>query len=406
VWASFRFLNSPTPTGINQTPLPFEVWELLLFVSFAAVGALVASRQPKNTIGWIFCAMGLSFTSSVASGQYAIYAVVRSPGSLPGGGTAAWLEAFIGGPIGITMFVLLLLFFPDGQPVSRRWRAALWFDLIAAALLFAGSFGPGQMQTSSLNVTNPLDIEEVSALLTVLLYVGLYLALAVTLAGAVSLMVRFRQSQAEERQQLKWFAFAGIIMCAVTASGPIFWSLPPSPGLNWIWPALFLSAASTIPVATGIAMLKYRLYDIDLVINRALVYGSLTAMLAAVYFGGVVTTETIFRTLTGQEEQPPLTVIVSTLIIAALFNPLRRRIQGFVDRRFYRRKYDAAMTLATFSATLRDETDLDALSKDLTGVVRETMQPAHLSLWLRADMPSGRGQADQQPTLSAKARGT
>src|SRR5215212_4725763 len=152
VWALFRILNSPTSTGINQTQLPFEIWELLLFVSFAAVGALVASRQPKNTIGWIFCAMGLSFTSSVASGQYAIYAVVSSPGSLPGGGTAVWLEAFIGGPIGITMFAFLLLLFPDGRPPSHRWRAALWLDIVAAVLLFAGSFKPGPMQTSSLNV--------------------------------------------------------------------------------------------------------------------------------------------------------------------------------------------------------------------------------------------------------------
>jgi hypothetical protein len=405
VWASFRFLNSPTPTGINQTPLIFEIWGLLLFVLFAVVGALVASRQPKNTIGWIFCAIGLSFTFSVASGQYAIYAIVSNPGSLPGGGTAVWLEAFLTGEISIAMFALILLLFSDGKPFSRPWRAVLWLDLIAAVLLGAGSFRPGPMQTSSLNVANPFGMEEVGALLNALFYVGLYLALAGTIAGAVSLMVRYRRSQAEERQQIKWFAFAGIIMCAVTAAGPFFWSLPPSPGLNWIWPALFLSAASTLPVATGIAMLKYRLYDIDLVINRALVYGSLTAMLAAVYFGGVATTETIFRTLTGQEQQPPPTVVVSTLIIAALFNPLRRRIQGFVDRRFYRSKYDAIKTLEAFSATLRDETDLDALSKDLTGVVRETMQPAHLSLWLRADMPSGRGQADQQPTLSAKARG-
>jgi hypothetical protein len=390
VWAVFRYLNSPTPPRVNQTQLPFEIWELLLFVSFSVVGALVASRQPRNTIGWIFCAMGLCFTSSVASGQYAIYAVVSSPGSLPGEGTAVWLEAFIGGPIGITMFVLLLLLFPDGQPVSRRWRAALWFDLIAAALLFIGSFGPGQMQTSSLNVANPLGIEEISALLNALLYVGLYLALVITIAGAVSLMVRFRQSQAEERQQIKWFAFAGIIMGAVTASGPIFWSLPPSPGLNCIWPALFLSAASTIPVATGIAMLKYRLYDIDLVINRALVYGSLTAMLAAVYFGGIVLLQGLFVALTG--EQSTLAVVASTLLIAALFTPFRQRIQSFIDRRFYRRKYDARKALEAFSAKLRNETDLEALSDDLVGVVRETMQPAHVSLWLRP----GKAQKSQQ----------
>src|SRR5215211_2585521 len=357
VWASFRFLNSPTPTGINQTPLPFEVWELLLFVSFAAVGALVASRQPKNTIGWIFCAMGLSFTSSVASGQYAIYAVASSPGSLPEGGTAVWLEAFIGGEISITMFALLLLLFPNGQPLSRRWRAALWFDLIAAVLLFTGSLRPGPMQTSSLNVANPWGIEEVGTLLNALLYVGLYLALSVTVAGTVSLMVRYRQSQAEERQQIKWFAFAGFIMCAVTASGPFFWSLPSSPGLNWIWPALFLSAASTIPVATGIAILKHRLYDIDLVINRTLVYGSLTMMLALVYFGGVTATQAVFQALTGQ--QSTLAVVASTLLIATLFTPLRRRIQAFVDRRFYRSKYDARKTLEAFSATLRDETDLE-----------------------------------------------
>jgi hypothetical protein len=145
VWALFRFLNSPTPTGVNQTLLPLEIWGLLVFVLFTTIGALVASRQPKNTIGWIFCAMGLFFTSSVASGQYAIYAVVSSPDSLPGEGTAAWLETFLGGPIiAIKMFALLLLVFPNGRPPSHRWRAALWLDLIAAVLLFVGSFKPGQ----------------------------------------------------------------------------------------------------------------------------------------------------------------------------------------------------------------------------------------------------------------------
>src|SRR5215208_1816045 len=189
VWALFRFLNSPTPTGVDQTSLPLEVWGLLVSVLFTTIGALVASWQPKNTIGWIFCAMGLFFTSSVASGQYAIYALLSSPGSLPGGGTAAWLEAFFGGPIIIVLFALVLLLFPNGRPLSRRWRAVLWLDLIPAMLLFVGSFKPGPMPTSSLNVANPFGIEQIGALLNVLLYVGLSLALAVTAVGAVSLMV-------------------------------------------------------------------------------------------------------------------------------------------------------------------------------------------------------------------------
>jgi hypothetical protein len=149
-----------------------------------------------------------------------------------------------------------------------------------------------------------------------------------------------------------------------------------------------------VPIAVGFAVLKYRLYDIDVIINRTLVYGSLTTLLAAVYFGGVTATQAIYRTLTGQEQQPQLAIVISTLVIAALFMPLRRRIQSFIDRRFYRSKYDAAKTLEAFSAKLRDETDLDALSEDLVGVVRETMQPAHVSLWLRPDTDSKGKQAD------------
>jgi hypothetical protein len=239
---------------------------------------------------------------------------------------------------------------------------------------------------SSLRVANPFGIEEIGALVSVLLYVGFSLALALTAVGAVSLMVRFRRSRAEERQQIKWFAFAGAIMCAVIATGPFLWSLPSSsPGVTLIWPVLFFSAASTIPVAVGIAIMRYRLYDIDRIINRTLVYGLLTAILVGIYFGGVTATQALFQTLSGQEQLPQLLVVASTLVIAALFNPLRRRIQAFIDRSFYRRKYDAAKTLEGFSMKLRDETDLNALSDDLIGVVRETMQPAHVSLWLHPD---------------------
>jgi hypothetical protein len=198
------------------------------------------------------------------------------------------------------------------------------------------------------------------------------------MASAVSLIVRMRRAGSEQRQQIKWFAYGGVVVVGtIVASGFVsVWNVPGS--------ILIISVALLgLPVFTGIAILRYRLYDIDIIINRTLVYGSLTIMLAAVYFAGVVGTQYVFRTVTGQERLPQLAVVVSTLTIAALFDPLRRRIQSFIDRRFYRRKYDAARTLEAFSAKLRDETDLAALSEALVSVVRQTMQPDHVSLWLR-----------------------
>ena len=191
-----------------------------------------------------------------------------------------------------------------------------------------------------------------------------------------------------QRQQIKWFAYAIAVSLTVQILSE-YASYGPITSL------LSLLAAPALPMAVGIAVLRYRLYDIDLIINRTLVYSALTATLALVYFGGVTATQAIFRTLTGQVDQPQLAIVVSTLIIAALFNPLRRRIQSFIDRRFYRSKYDARKTLEAFSAKLRDETDLDALDDDLVGVVRETMQPTHVSLWLRSN-PQARGSEEQE----------
>jgi hypothetical protein len=203
----------------------------------------------------------------------------------------------------------------------------------------------------------------------------------------VSLVLRYRRSRDEEREQIKWIAFAASVVGLLFLTGLvislIYGSKPPS------WTRLLdtMTALSYtgVPIAVGFAVLKYRLYDIDIIINRTLVYGSLTLMLALVYFGGVTATQAIFRTLTGQEQQPQLAIVVSTLVIAGLFNPLRRRIQSFIDRRFYRKKYDARKTLEGFSARLRDETNLGALSDELVAVVRETMQPVHVSLWLRPE---------------------
>jgi hypothetical protein len=208
-------------------------------------------------------------------------------------------------------------------------------------------------------------------------------------AAASSVFMRLRRAIGVERQQIKWFAYAA----AATVIGLVLAYVIPEVIDVPLWferigYAILLSLIPTIPISIGIAILKYRLYEIDILINRTLVYSSLTLMLALVYFGVVTATQALFQTLTGHEQLPQLVVVASTLVIAALFTPLRRRIQSFIDRRFYRKKYDARKTLEAFSATLRDEMDLDAMSDDLVGVVRETMQPAHVSLWLRPDKAS------------------
>ncbi len=381
VSAVFRSLNPGAPKAVSQEPLVFDIWFLLVSLSFATVGALVASRQPRNAIGWIFCALGVCNALAAASQGYAIYALLTGPAYLPGGAVANWLSSLLAGPIVFAMFALVLLLFPDGRPLSSSWRAVVWLDLAAIALIFGFAFKPGPLDTSLLDADNPFGIKGAGALFEALGIVGIFLALAAAATGAVSLVLRLRRSRGDERQQLKWFAFAGAVFCAAFATGPVLWSLPPSSGFGWIWTVLFLSAVSTIPAAAGVAILRYRLYDIDVIINRTLVYGSLTVSLALVYFGGVISLQGLLRALTGQGSQ--LAIVASTLVIAALFNPLRRRVQNFIDHLFYRRKYDAAKTLEAFSARLRDETDIDALNSELLATVRQTMQPEHVSLWLR-----------------------
>jgi hypothetical protein len=242
-------------------------------------------------------------------------------------------------------------------------------------------------------IENPLGIEgleSVSELVDALIEAFWY---GLGLVAVASLFVRFRRAGGVERQQIKWLAYTAslVVLGAILAYG-----VYSATGVRWTWQVgLTLLAVGFVgtPIAVGIAISRYRLYDIDLLINRTLVYGALTAMLALVYFGDVVLFQAAFRALTGQESQ--LAIVASTLAIAALFNPLRRRLQAFIDKLFYRRRYDAAKTLEAFSAKLRDETDLDALSDDLVGVVRETMQPAHVSLWLRPELSPRRSEGPE-----------
>jgi hypothetical protein len=356
------------------------------FLIFPLVGVMIASRRPRNPIGWLCLTIGLLWMFSGALDYYDVYSIA-SPGSLPFPLTVAWVNNWLWVPSVGLMGTYVFLLFPDGRLPSRRWRPLAWIcGVVIASVGIGVAFGPGPLQDLG-GIQNPFVV--LRPWMMPAFWAILPLLPLCMLASALSLVMRYRHSGGVERQQIKWIAFSASVVAVVyliamiaslvfpadswSTVGPVWW-------LNLLTYAALLSFVA-IPIAVGIAVLKYRLYDIDVIINRALVYGSLTAMLVALYFGGIVVLQRLFVLLTGQ--QSTLAVVASTLLIAALFTPLRRRIQSFIDRRFYRNKYDARKTLEAFSARLRDETDLQAVSDDLVGVVRETMQPAHASLWLR-----------------------
>ncbi len=351
-----------------------------LVVIAVSVGAIVASRRPENPVGWLLCLSGVSVSTSSFASQYAIYALVAEPDSLPAGEAMAWIAAWQL-PIMIGLQVSYLLLFPTGRLPSGRWRPLAWLIVafvVVGVVLSAFSY---DAYLGSLDpIRNPLGIEGFTYFWRALLYA---VAPLLYVAVALSVFVRLRRAVGVERQQIKWFAYAAAIFAMSIILNVITLAIDPPRWAELANLVIFSVAGTTIPIAIGIAILRYRLYDIDLLINRTLVYGPLTVTLALVYVGGVVGLQSVFRVLTGQEST--LAVVASTLVIAALFGPLRRWVQAFVDRRFYRSKYDAAKTLAVFNARLRDETDLDALSGDLVGVARRTVQPAHVSLWLRSE---------------------
>ncbi len=379
-------------TGSTDPGLPYggtvdAVFTLATWLPFSVVGAIVAARHPRNTIGWLFCSIGLVLGLSTLATGYAEFWLTSGWGSRNLGETAAWFTSWAWTLLIFVPTTFLLLLFPDGRLPSPRWRPVAW----CAGLGISGFVGGYALDAGPLEdfpqLVNPYGVDSpVVEVVTVAasLVVGVSMV-----AAAVSVIVRARRAGRVERQQIKWLSYGGaVVVGAIFVAGGIsIWS-------DTAAIAVISLALLGLPVFTGIAIVRYRLYDIDLLINRTLVYGVLTGALALVYFGGVATAQAIFRALTGQEQQPQLAVVVSTLVIAALFNPLRRRIQSFIDRRFYRRKYDAAKTLEAFSVKLRDETDLDRLGDELMGVVRETMQPAHVSLWLRPDTRSEGEQED------------
>ncbi|MDP8949385.1 MAG: hypothetical protein M3N00_03960 [Actinomycetota bacterium] len=370
-----------------QDENPLEGIVLLVgFGAFAVVSALLVAKRPTNLIGWIMAVVALMVSLFPAGEAYAAYVMTTRgrPDALAVVG--AWVQSWYWLLLFALAFVYLPLLFPDGRLPSRRWLpVAVMPGIGTLGVVVLGALTDTLTgQDVDYRIDNPIGMEgldHVEDLPVFVVFGGLF---AVGAVGAVaSVVVRFRRSRGIERQQMKWFLYPAVPILTT----PVLDYMPAI-----ISGILFGVVLIGLPTAIGIAVLRYRLYDIDLVINRTLVYGPLTVTLILVYLGGVVSLQYAFRGLTGQGSQ--LAIVASTLAIAALFNPLRRRVQAFVDRLFYRRKYDAAKTLAAFSAKLRDETDLDALSDHLVGVVRETMQPAHASLWLRPD-PIRKGSGEE-----------
>jgi hypothetical protein len=352
----------------------------LVLLGFVALGILVVHRRPGNPVGWIIASVGVTAVASGFLEGYGVYALFTEPGRFSGGETTAWLSTLIFIPVLFAAPAMLFLLFPNGNLPGRRWRVVFWLVILTTCSTMAGAgLNPVLNDAPFKGVANPLGVDPPRALFQTLSNIGWPGMTASFLVAAFAMILRLRRSRGVERQQLKWIAAAAVVLPLASAAGVFSYYL----GYETV--GSLLATFSFVPIlfAAGYAVLRYRLYDIDIIINRTLVYGVLTISLILVYVGGVAGTQTAFRFLTGQDQQPQLAVVASTLAIAALFNPLRRRVQGLVDRHFYRRKYDAAKTLEQFSSKLRDETDLNALRADILAVVRETMQPEHVSLWLR-----------------------
>jgi len=368
--------STPLPQGTS--PWRDQAVSLVGIVGAPILGGLIASRRPSNPYGWVWLSFGLGLALQQFAALYASYALVE-PGTLAAPLTISRVLG-LGNQVSLALAPFLLLLFPTGRLPSRRWRPVAWISALSGAIIVVLVF----------LFDNP---DKIGGTIGIMAASVVFVIFATMAVSALSLLFRYRRARGVERQQLKWVAFAAVLAALFLVGQQLIWlaALLIAYLVGGDLPSLSRSLENLLNVAitvclyagVGVAILRYRLYDIDIIINRTLVYGTLTVSLALVYFGGVISLQGLLRVLTGQGSQ--LAIVASTLLIAALFNPLRRRVQNFIDHLFYRRKYDAAKTLEAFSAKLRDETDIDALNSELLSTVRETVQPEHVSLWLRPD---------------------
>ena len=389
--------------GVNLLNISFVSFGLLLFVltgqkintldinslgpiflslSISMVSALIIVKQPENPMGWIYSAIGFFQGLSWFSTTYANYALITRPGSLPGGGVMSVLSSFAWAPGLSILLTYAVLLYPSGRLPTRRWRVVAWASLVPSlfallAIFLTLPYGGKALLEGQVAPPNWLGISSnwfVTAFNLMFPWM-----LVCGIASLVSIIIRFLRSGAVERQQIKWLAFSSALVIAILYSTD--WSSTPLKPVWLVW-ILALMAGLSIPAATAIAILRYHLWDIDVIIRRTLVYGGLTAILLSIYFGSVLLLQNLLLALTG-ESRSPVVIVVSTLAIAAMFNPLRLRIQDFIDQRFYRRKYNADQALSRFMDTARNEVELEKLNEAMLGVVKETMQPEQVSLWLK-----------------------
>ena len=345
---------------------------VVAFFAFPTMGALIIWQRPRNTVGWIFCFIGLGTASTSFSAAFIQQALANgTDSSLIVGlvdvvGNTIW-------PLNLGLGTFLLFLFPNGRLTSPRWRFIFWLDVaVVVVAILMGLLQPGYLESHN-RVWNPLGIIAARPLFDFVNTVGGLVFVFCALSSVAAIIVRYIASRDMQRQQIKWFAFGVAAMVAILV--PSFALIPEENNLSNI---TFGLGIIMLPLGAGIGVLRYRLFDIDVIINRTLVYGLLTAILAGVYFVGVVGVQTLLRV-----SNSPFIIVITTLLIAALFQPLRRRLQRFIDRRFYRARYDARKTLDKFGASLRSEVELAQLTDHLLHTVEQTMRPAHVSLWLR-----------------------
>jgi hypothetical protein len=374
-------LNLRRPQYAN---LAFTTGELVLglvLLLFGWFGALIVSRRPGHPIGWLLCAFGLVAGLTDFATEYAIYGLLTRPGAVPAAGAVAWLASWLFA-LELALLAGLLVLFPSGHPPSPPWRGVLWLAGLGSGLAIVGALALWPLRGIALL---QLRTPDPGGVLAMLYNLGFWAAMAALFGAVAALVVRFRRSSGAERQQIKWLVYAVLV---VIVSFPVPALFETMIGSELAADVVYALLVAPIPIAVGVAILKYRLYDIDRLINRTLVYGLLTALLASVYAGVVLVLGQLFG---GISAQPPSWAVAgATLAVAALFQPARRHIQQLVDRRFNRRRYDADRTVDAFAVRLRDQVDLEVLATELLAVVDQTIQPTRASLWLRPSAPDSR----------------